>query len=202
MLSHAVLAALWVEQKAFFERMPKQPFSYKDKTFFINGYEYNLKRVPMLSELEYEKPGLLHRVCCSNDLLKLTAVASTETFEDALGLIIIEQELLMTISNAIIEHGVLDYYSGSKKSITLENAPDYDTLSAAYGIRYGYIVSEVQGSHFIIKAPSGLLHSTREHTCTCTVYEELKECHHTKLVRTIIKNRRSFFKHQIIQEQP
>jgi hypothetical protein len=144
------------------------------------------------------RSDLLERVNCSNELIGLPIL---KNFDEALGLLVLEEELGNRIT-AVIDHYRLQYSlnisGGETVIVPLSKVPDYDTLVAAHCVRRGYIISEVAGRHFLLQSPTGLKHVTTAFACTCSDFATKKDCEHVRLVKIIMFNHHKFYRRGIV----
>jgi hypothetical protein len=195
--SYSRLGAVWTEMGNFLEGRPGVfAKSDDDGKLLILGQAIPPEQLSLLREIPLENPSLLDRVNCCQQLLRLRPMRN---FEEAVGLLILEKEIEDCIDHAKIECGRLTWHTECFRSIDAALLPDYDVLVAAQYLKQGFKVQEVPGSHFVITGPTGLQHVTKPFSCSCSNYNELKDCGHLRLVKTILANRRTFQTYKIIE---
>ena len=117
------------------------------------------------------------------------------SFEEAVSFLYLEQQLRSLVKSASLKRGVINYFVGlEKKSVTLtlnreQKELDYSNLVASKALEDGYTLQEVKGSHFVITSPTGKKNSTTLNNCTCSEFDEHKDCLHLRLAQVISKER-------------
>lgn len=118
-----------------------------------------------------------------------------KSFEKAIAKLYLEHQFRNLVKSAFIKRGVVNYLVGlEKKSVTLnlskeQKEQDYSNLIASKALEDGYTLQEIKGSHFIITSPTGKKNSTTLNNCTCSEFDEHKDCLHLRLAQVINKER-------------
>lgn len=211
MYSFAYLAGIWVEMKRLLEAGMSFISDEQGRLFVHAGpkkalrlYEEGQKDIV---ELEYQKyprwkevlsreSDLAGRISCSQELLGLPAVSC---FEEALGLMVVEEEIERSMSTFFDNSSLGLVVPGiENRTIPISKLPDYDTLVAAHCVRRGYIINEVAGRHFLLQGPTGLKHVTTAFNCTCSDFATRKDCEHVRLVKIIMFSYHRFYKYKVV----
>lgn len=89
---------------------------------------------------------------------------------------------------------------GTLKTLSLDEAPSYEKLLVARGLIKGYVLEEYVGKHFIVTTPSKLPRLVTVYGCDCPEFQSRGQCLHHKLVSAAMEQRRTFTKHNLIQQ--
>lgn len=118
-----------------------------------------------------------------------------KSLDRAIAKLYLEKHFRDLVKSASIKRGILTYYEGlNKRSLELTSSKeekdiDYSKLLASKALEDGYTLQEVKGSHFVITSPTGKKNSTTLNSCTCSEFDEHKDCLHLRLAQVISKER-------------